>query len=195
MPVDLRQARFAKSVGGLQGLPPDSRREVAFAGRSNAGKSSVLNTIAGVRGLARVSKTPGRTQLINYFSVADGCYLVDLPGYGYARVPRSVQEHWGRLMTAYFNTRHSLKGMVLVMDIRHALSESDMRLVEWVKPLKLPVLALLNKADKLTRSAAQAVVRRVQQGPGGLHVQLFSAHAKTGIEDARAVISDWLSGG
>ena len=195
MPVDLCRARFARSVDGLEGLPPDSRREVAFAGRSNAGKSSVLNAVASIRGLARVSKTPGRTQLINYFSVADGLYLVDLPGYGYARVSRTVQQHWGRLMTAYFSTRRSLKGMVLVMDIRHALSESDVRLVEWVKPLQLPVLALLNKADKLTRSAGQAVVRRVNQElGGGLRVQLFSAHLKTGIEDARAVIGDWLSG-
>ncbi len=195
MPVDFSRTRFVKSVAGLEALPADTGREVAFVGRSNAGKSSVLNALAGIRGLARASKTPGRTQLINYFSVAEGLYLVDLPGYGYARAAQAVQKQWGRLVESFFSSRRSLKGLVLVMDVRRPFSETDVQLLDWLKPLDLPVLALLNKADKISRSAALAVMQRAQPGlDAHIRLQLFSAHLKTGVEDTRQVISDWLSG-
>lgn len=195
MPVDFSRTRFMKSVAGVDALAPDSGREVAFVGRSNAGKSSVLNAIAGIRGLARASKIPGRTQLINYFSVTERRYLVDLPGYGYARAPQALQQQWGQLVESYFSSRRSLTGLVLVMDIRRPFSENDARLLNWVQPLELPVLALLNKADKVSRSKALMVLQRMKQElDARFQVQLFSAHLKTGVEDTREVISDWLTG-
>ncbi|MDE2091946.1 MAG: YihA family ribosome biogenesis GTP-binding protein [Gammaproteobacteria bacterium] len=194
MAADFRHTRFLKSAASLADLPPDTGREVAFAGRSNSGKSSALNTITGVKGLARVSKTPGRTQLINYFAMSEACYLVDLPGYGYARVPLTVQRQWGLLMEDYFMCRKTLAGLVLVMDARHPLTEFDTRLLAWTTPLRLPVLVLLNKADKLSKSAALSVQRQVtQQLKTQAQVQLFSALSKSGAEDARQVISGWLA--
>ncbi len=194
MAADFRHTRFLKSAASLADLPPDTGREVAFAGRSNSGKSSALNTITGVKGLARVSKTPGRTQLINYFAMSEACYLVDLPGYGYARVPLTVQRQWGLLMEDYFMCRKTLAGLVLVMDARHPLTEFDTRLLAWTTPLRLPVLVLLNKADKLSKRAALSVQRQVtQQLKTQAQVQLFSALSKSGAEDARQVISGWLA--
>ncbi|HVC37413.1 MAG TPA: ribosome biogenesis GTP-binding protein YihA/YsxC [Gammaproteobacteria bacterium] len=194
MTADFRTTRFLKSAASLTDLPSDTGREVAFAGRSNSGKSSALNAISGVNGLARVSKTPGRTQLINFFAVSEARYLVDLPGYGYARVPLAVQRQWGRLMEDYFTSRSTLAGLVLVMDIRQPLTEFDIRLLAWTTPLQLPVLALLSKADKLSRSAAQAVQLQVAQRlQGQAQVQVFSAMSKSGAENARQVIANWLS--
>lgn len=195
MVMDFRHAGFLKSAASLADLPPDGGREVAFAGRSNSGKSSALNAIAGVKALARVSKTPGRTQLINFFSVSEGRYLVDLPGYGYARVPPAVQRRWAQLMQGYFVSRRALVGLVLVMDIRRPLTEFDTRLLAWTSPMQLPVLALLSKADKLSRSEALAVQRQVlQRLHGQAQVLVFSALSKNGIEAARQVIGSWLSG-
>jgi len=195
MATDFRHTSFLKSVASLAGLPPDTGREVAFAGRSNSGKSSALNAITGVKALARVSRTPGRTQLINFFTVSEARYLVDLPGYGYARVPPAVQRRWGQLMEGYFISRRALAGVVLVMDIRHPLTEFDARLLAWTSPLQLPVLVLLSKADKLSRSEAMAVQRQVlQRLQGQVQVLVFSAISKSGIEAARQVICGWLSG-
>ncbi|MGH8378697.1 MAG: ribosome biogenesis GTP-binding protein YihA/YsxC [Gammaproteobacteria bacterium] len=196
MTVDFRQTRFLKSAAALADLPSDSGREVAFAGRSNSGKSSVLNAIAGVKGLARVSKTPGRTQLINFFSVADTQRFVDLPGYGYAKVPDAVRAGWNRLMEDYFSSRQALTGLVLVMDIRHALTDFDTRMLAWVEPLNLPVLVLLNKADKLSSSAARGIQRSVAAELGGYaQAQVFSALSGNGIEDARRTLNVWLADG
>jgi GTP-binding protein len=194
MAIDFRHTRFVKSAASLADLPVDSSLEVAFAGRSNAGKSSALNAIAGVKSLARVSKTPGRTQLINYFSVSEARYLVDLPGYGYARVPPAVQRQWGMLLEDYFICRKVLAGLVLVMDVRRPLTEFDDRLLAWTAPLRLPVLVLLSKADKLTGGAAQAAQREVARRlKHQALVEIFSAHTKTGVENARRVISAWLA--
>ncbi|HVA54521.1 MAG TPA: ribosome biogenesis GTP-binding protein YihA/YsxC [Gammaproteobacteria bacterium] len=193
MAADFRRTRFEKSAASLADLPADTGREVAFAGRSNSGKSSALNAIVGVKGLARVSKTPGRTQLINYFSVSEARYLVDLPGYGYARVPLAVQRQWEMLLGNYFTCRKTLAGLVLVMDVRRPLTEFDTRLLAWTTPLQLPVLALLSKSDKLSSSAALAVQRQVAQRlKDQAQVGVFSAPSKTGVENARQVISEWL---
>jgi len=194
MAADFSHTRFVKSAASLADLPADTGREVAFAGRSNSGKSSALNAITGVKGLARVSKTPGRTQLINYFSVSEARYLVDLPGYGYARVPLAVQRQWGMLLEDYFMCRKTLAGLVLVMDVRRPLTEFDTRLLAWTTPLQLPVLVLLSKADKLSSSAALAVQRQVAHSlKDQAQVEAFSAPSKTGVENARRVIREWLS--
>jgi GTP-binding protein len=194
MVADFRHTRFVKSAASLADLPPDSSREVAFAGRSNSGKSSALNAISGIKGLARVSKTPGRTQLINYFSVTETRYLVDLPGYGYARVPPTVQRQWGILLEDYFIYRKPLAGLVLVMDVRRPLTEFDARLLAWTMPIQLPVLVLLSKADKLSSSAALTVQREVAQRlQNQAQVEVFSALSKTGVEIARQVIGKWLA--
>ena len=195
MPADFRHTQFLKSAAALNDLPADAGYEVAFAGRSNAGKSSALNAITGVNGLARVSKTPGRTQLINLFKIDDTRRLIDLPGYGYARVPEPVRLQWGQLMEQYFSYRHVLAGLVLVMDIRHPLTEFDQRMLAWCTPLNLPVLALLTKADKLTRNhanqAASAVSRQLANYPAA-QVQVFSAVSRLGVDEAREVIASWL---
>jgi GTP-binding protein len=180
MAVDFRHAYFVKSAARLADLPPDAGHEVAFAGRSNAGKSSALNAITGVKGLARVSKIPGRTQLLNFFSMTEARYLVDLPGYGYARVPQTVQRRWAQFMQDYFVTRRALVGLVLIMDIRHPLTEFDARMLAWVFPKNLPVQVLLSKADKLSRSAAQARQWQVAKQLPGQGVQLFSAWGRPG---------------
>ncbi|HET7921931.1 MAG TPA: ribosome biogenesis GTP-binding protein YihA/YsxC [Gammaproteobacteria bacterium] len=190
MPADFRHARFLKSASALADLPPDAGREIAFAGRSNAGKSSALNVLSGVRGLARVSKTPGRTQLINLFTLDAERRLVDLPGYGHANVPEPVRAEWGRLMTAYFGARHALAGLVLVMDIRHPLTAFDEQMLAWCAPLALPVLALLTKADKLGRHQRLQASRPVQQALAGrAEVQVFSALSREGVDAGRA----WLA--
>ncbi|MGH8371225.1 MAG: ribosome biogenesis GTP-binding protein YihA/YsxC [Gammaproteobacteria bacterium] len=194
MPADFRHTRFLKSASSLNDLPADAGYEVAFAGRSNAGKSSALNAITGVNGLARVSKTPGRTQLINLFTLDESRRLVDLPGYGYARVPEAVRAQWGQLMEQYFSYRHVLAGLVLVMDIRHPLTDFDQRMLAWCEPLNLPVLILLTKADKLTRNHANQASRTVTQrlSAQSVQVQVFSALSRDGVDAAREIIAGWL---
>ncbi|MGA9853057.1 MAG: ribosome biogenesis GTP-binding protein YihA/YsxC [Gammaproteobacteria bacterium] len=194
MTVDFRHTCFLKSAASMAGLPADSGREVAFAGRSNSGKSSALNAITGVKALARVSKTPGRTRLINLFTVTDAQRFVDLPGYGYAKVPNAVRAGWNQLMEDYFNLRSALAGLVLVMDIRHPLTDFDARMLAWVAPLNLPVLVLLSKADKLSRSAALGIHRSVAaELAGRAGVQVFSAFSGDGVESARQVIAGWFA--
>ena len=196
-------ATFLLSAGQLAGCPPPDAPEVAFVGRSNAGKSSALNRLAGQRGLARVSKTPGRTQLLNFFAVAGGGRLVDLPGYGFASAPKTRRDAWGRAVDAYLNRRVNLAGVVLVMDIRHPLRAADQQLVAWGASTGTPLLALLSKADKLKRGPRLDAARGVEQTlreasaaaqqPAGLVP--FSALTGLGLAEALAVIRAWLGGG
>jgi GTP-binding protein len=188
-------AAFTKSVATLEDLP-ESEAEIAFAGRSNAGKSSALNALARRQRLAFVSKTPGRTQLINFYRVAEGRFLVDLPGYGYARVPASARTGWEQLLGGYLRSREPLRGLALIMDIRHPLTELDQRMLEWFAPTGKPVHVLLTKADKLSRAAALAIVKKVQRdltrfGPD-VSAQLFSSLKKFGLEEAEQRFAAWL---
>lgn len=193
MRLDFRHTRFLLSGAALRDLPADAGREVAFAGRSNAGKSSALNAITGVSGLARVSKTPGRTRLLNLFEVAPGMRFMDLPGYGYAKVPEAERLKWGQLLDGYLGSRQSLMGLILVMDIRHPLTDFDRQLLELAGPLELPVHVLLSKADKLSRGAAASTLSQVQRDLRGWGtVQLFSAHSGQGVEDAQKRLAGWL---
>lgn len=191
-----QQASFIKSAAKVEQCPPDEGLEVAFAGRSNAGKSSALNTLTHAR-LARTSKTPGRTQLLNFFRLNDHCRLVDLPGYGYAKVPIPLKEHWQHHLEAYLGSRHCLVGVVLLMDVRHPLTEFDRMMLDWAKASRLPLHILLTKADKLTFGAARntllGVQKDIRQQWGEVaSVQLFSAPKRQGIEDAHAVLTRWL---
>jgi GTP-binding protein len=196
MTLDFRHARFLKSCAQLADLPADRGREIAFAGRSNAGKSSALNAISGVAGLARVSKLPGRTRLINLFALDGSLRLVDLPGYGYARVPEAERRRWGELLDGYFRGRRALAGAVLVMDVRHPLTDFDRQLLAFAAPLALPLHILLSKADKLGRAAAERSLAAVRkQLAGRASVQLFSAPSGDGVEQARKVLSGWFLGG
>jgi GTP-binding protein len=189
------QARFVVSAAKLSGLPA-SLAEVAFAGRSNAGKSSALNTLAGHKRLAYVSKTPGRTQLINYFEVSPERYLVDLPGYGYAKVPQEIRERWEAVLSGYLQRRSSLTGMVLIMDVRHPLTTLDRRMLDWFAPRGLPVHILLTKADKLSRAASGRVLQDVRRELAvwpAVSVQLFSSLSRQGVEEAEQRLAPWFA--
>lgn len=177
---------FITSAADPRGFPADDGREVAFVGRSNSGKSTALNAIAGVRSLARVSKTPGRTQLVNFFAAGPGRRLVDLPGYGFARVEPAVRERWRGLMEAYFSSRVSLAGAVVTVDIRRRLTPLDEQMLAWLAPRGLPVLVLLTKADKLGRGAGQQAALEVAKALGGAAaVQVFSGKNGQGVAEAR----------
>jgi GTP-binding protein len=191
------RAQFMTSAARLGSAPEDSGYEVAFAGRSNSGKSSAINLLTQQRNLARVSKTPGRTQLLNFFRLDDHRRLVDLPGYGYADVPITVQRSWRSFIEAYLSRRTSLKGVCLVMDSRHPLLEFDRRMLEWCLHFALPVHVALTKSDKLSRSAALATLKKVRgelvNAYGSeLSLQLFSVPKRTGIDEAHAVLDRWL---
>lgn len=179
-------------------LPPPTSPEIAFAGRSNAGKSSVINTLAGRRRLAFVSKTPGRTQLINFFDLGGRAFLVDLPGYGYAGVPSEVRAHWKELVGTYISERKSLAGVVVVMDIRHALTPLDLTLLEWLREAGRRAHILLTKADKLSKQAAQATLARVRRELATLYpgatAQLFSSLKRDGVEEAASALSALAAG-
>jgi GTP-binding protein len=189
-----RIAAFLKSAAELEHVPA-SAGEIAFAGRSNSGKSSALNALAG-RKIAFVSKTPGRTQLINFYALGGERFMVDLPGYGYAKVPEAVRAPWEKLLGAYLQMRAPLRGLAVVMDVRHPLTELDRTLLGWFRPTGKPVHILLTKADKLSRAAAQKVLRRVEGEIAALgqniSVQLFSSLKKSGLEEAAAVLETWL---
>ncbi len=191
-----RGAEFHISVAKPSGLPPATGPEIAFAGRSNAGKSSAINTLVGHTRLAFVSKTPGRTQLINYFRLVKGGFLVDLPGYGYAQVPVEVRRAWAGLIERYLKERDSLVGLVLIMDARHPLTELDWNMIEWFSGTGKPMHVLLTKADKLTRSAQAQTLATVRKAlgelPGEVTVQLFSSLKKTGVDEVEKVVSPWL---
>lgn len=188
-------AEFLTSANKPSQFVPDQGAEVAFAGRSNAGKSSAINVILGRRGLARTSKTPGRTQLVNFFSVGEGVRVTDLPGYGYARVPDAVRDHWGKLMATYFRERQSLAGLFIVMDVRRPLTDFDLGMLGWAAEAGCPVHILLTKADKLSRGAGAAALLSVRRALGeGATVQLFSALKGTGVEEARKMLDSFLAG-
>lgn len=189
-------AKFVTSAAEARQLAPDTGREIAFAGRSNSGKSSAINAIVERVGLARVSRTPGRTQLINFFELAPQRRLVDLPGYGFAKVPEKVRARWLELMEHYFNVRESLVGLVLIVDSRRGLGAQDAAMLEWVLARNRRAHVLLSKSDKLNRRDALAVLRETQAAcsDAAVTVQLFSAHARQGLEEARGVLEQWLDG-
>lgn len=195
--IHLSKATFTISAPDIRKLPEDNGIEVAFAGRSNAGKSSALNTLTNQRGLARISKTPGRTQLINVFEIADNKRLIDLPGYGFAKVPLEMKKKWQKALGEYLEKRESLKGLVVLMDIRHPLKDLDMDLIEWAVDSELPILALLTKSDKLSQGKRSAEVLKVKkildELNGDIKVQAFSSLKRTGTEQANTVICDWFS--
>lgn len=180
----------------MQLAPEDSECEIAFVGRSNAGKSSAINAITGVKGLAKTSKTPGRTQLLNFFTVTEHKYIVDLPGYGYAKVSQSKQKEWAQNLTAYIEKGDHLQGVVLIMDSRHPLTDLDQKMIDWLIHCDLPVHILLTKADKLSRNVAKqtlmAVQRALAEYADRITVQLFSATAPLGLDDARAKLDEWF---
>jgi GTP-binding protein len=186
--------KFLTSAAEAHQLAPDVGREVAFAGRSNSGKSTAINAITQRTGLARVSRTPGRTQLINFFELAPDCRLVDLPGYGFAKVPERVRLHWLQLMEHYFNIRESLVGLILIVDSRRGLGTQDAGMLEWVLARDRFAHVLLTKADKLNRREAQRVLRETVAACSDTSVtaQLFSAPHTEGLEQAREVMDRWL---
>ena len=188
-----QKAEFFTTVNEWAGLPPDDGVEVAFAGRSNAGKSSAINVLANRSRLAYTSKTPGRTQHINFFSLGEQRYLVDLPGYGYAKVPLAVKHHWQVLLSDYLVARKSLRGLVVLMDIRHPLTDLDRQLLDWFLPSGKPVVVLLTKSDKLGRGAKLQVLRDVRESlvdfGQRLEVIAFSSMSREGLEAADAAIT------
>lgn len=190
-------AAFIKSAAKLSQCPPDTGAEVAFAGRSNAGKSSAINTLTRQKKLARTSKTPGRTQLINFFGLSmPDRKLVDLPGYGFAKVPTAVKIEWQKHLDEYLRNRECLKGLVLLMDIRNPLTDFDWMMTEWCESAKLPLLILLTKADKLKRGAAQntllAVRKELSEQQSIAGVELFSSLKKTGVDKVYSYLDTWL---
>jgi len=195
------QATFVASIGKLSELPAEGPREIAFAGRSNVGKSSAINVLANRKRLAFTSKTPGRTQTINFYEVDKRARLVDLPGYGYARVPHGVRSQWDRLVGGYLQTRGSLAGVVVLMDARHAYGPADARLIEWLLPLirsrSFRLAILLTKSDKLSRSerraSVDAVSRRLKEAGIAGEVCLFSALSREGEEALQALLETWLA--
>ena len=193
--MDFRTAYFIKSAPSPKELTADYGAEVAFAGRSNAGKSTVLNALVGQKGLARTSRTPGRTQLINLFGLQDESRrLVDLPGYGYAKVPEAMRRRWGEALAAYFAERQSLVGVVVIMDIRHPLKETDRQMIEYALDRQLPVLCLLNKADKFSQNEVSKTVFALKKEASlaNVHWLPFSGLRGTGVPQARAVLAEWL---
>ena len=189
------KAVYILSAHTLAQCPQDIGIEIAFAGRSNVGKSSVINAITGNYKLARTSKTPGRTQQLNFFNIEEGARLVDLPGYGYAKVPEKIRRHWGSVLQAYFEQRQSLIGLFLIMDIRHPLKPFDEEMLAWCHTTELPVHILLNKADKLSRGAGHKALQIIKnRHPGPLVTgQLFSVLNRTGIEEARKRLDAWFT--
>jgi GTP-binding protein len=192
----LRNIEFVTTVADIRTLPAAHGAEIAFAGRSNAGKSSAINALAQRKRMAFVSKTPGRTQHINFFSVGPDRHLVDLPGYGYAAVPAAARAHWHELVGGYLQTRSCLRGVILIMDVRHPLTELDRQLIDWLKPTGVPVHILLSKADKLGRQQAGDALRTVRaalaRDRAHCSVQLFSSTHKVGIVEAAKHIQRWL---
>lgn len=188
------EARFLTSANAVSQFVPDSGAEVAVAGRSNAGKSSAINVIVNRRQFARTSKTPGRTQLVNFFSLRDGERLVDLPGYGFARVSDKKRRHWGGLLSEYFQVRESLRGLIMVVDIRRQLTEYDRRMMEFAELVELPIHILLTKADKLKRGQAATAALEVKKELGTrATVQQFSALKRDGEDEAREILERFLA--
>ena len=194
--LNLTSAAYALSVHDNAKLPPPGMPEIAFAGRSNAGKSSAINTLTGRKRLAFASKTPGRTQLLNFFALGDTAYLVDLPGYGYAGVPLEVRKHWESLVGQYVAERASLAGVMLMMDARHPLTPLDHELLAWLAPSERPVHVLLTKSDKLSKQVSQRTLQQARVGLARIYanstVQLFSSTKREGLSEAVAKMTEWV---
>ena len=190
----LRTAQYQISATAVHNFPPDEGREVAFAGRSNAGKSSCLNVIANQKALARVSKTPGRTQMINFFALQDPLLkLVDLPGYGFAKVPGAMRADWGKNIQAFLETRQALKGLVVLMDVRRPYGELDQQMIDWAVSRGVPAHAVLTKADKLSRNQQkQALFKTAKALPEGCTAQLFSSLKREGIPELEDTLAKWM---
>ena len=197
--INFQKAKYTQSAPSIHECPPEDGIEVAFAGRSNAGKSSAINTLTNNHKLARVSKTPGRTQLINFFELSDTQRLVDLPGYGYAKVSREQKELWQRHLSEYLRERRCLKGLILLMDIRHPLQEFDTTMLNWATESNMPVHILLTKADKLSRGHAGSALMAVKKELKAANlselvsVQTFSSLKNTGLDDLKAKLQTWLA--
>ncbi|MGH8530674.1 MAG: ribosome biogenesis GTP-binding protein YihA/YsxC [Nevskiales bacterium] len=195
--IDFSRCQFLKSAQTPADFPPEAGPEIAFSGRSNAGKSSALNLLTGHAKLARVSKTPGRTQLINFFDLDGGARLVDLPGYGYAKVPKDMRQHWRELIETYIEERATLRGVVVLMDSRHPLADTDCQLLTWLQALERPAHVLLTKADKLSRSAGEKVLNSVRRELKNLHldasVQLFSVAPSAGLPELDGKLKAWIT--
>jgi GTP-binding protein len=194
-----RNTAFHISASTLAQCPDDSVREVAFVGRSNAGKSSAINTLTRQKSLARTSKTPGRTQLLNFFVVAQHTYLVDLPGFGYAKVPPALKAKWQKELERYLQKRDVLQGLVLLIDIRHPLKEFDLQIIRWAETAQMPLHILLTKADKLKRGAAKTALLTTRKAlashKGELSLQLFSSHTEEGMRELCLKMDNWLGQG
>lgn len=195
MPITLfSSAVFIASAGTPDQFPPEGVPEAAFLGRSNVGKSSAINALTGRKRLAFWSKAPGRTQTVNFYDLGGTARLVDLPGYGYARVPAAVRAGWDRLVGGYLSERRSLAGVIVLMDARHPVTPQDQRLLDWLRPLQVERLVLLTKSDKLSRSASRAALKDVSHalaaGPGD--ALLFSSTTGAGVEEARERLARWL---
>jgi len=190
------RVEFLTSAGPSGGLPPEDLPELAFAGRSNVGKSSAINALAGRRRLAFVSKTPGRTQTINFFDLAGRGRLVDLPGYGYARVPQEIRAQWDQLVGGYLGSRRALAGVVVLMDARRPFTAHDQHLLQWLRPAGRRLLVLLSKCDKLSPAERAKLLRaarsRLEREARGAEVLLFSSHSGEGVEQARTLLDSWL---
>jgi GTP-binding protein len=195
--LDYRNAQFLTSAGTLSQCPEDNALEAAFIGRSNAGKSSAINILTEQPKLARTSKTPGRTQLLNYFEIAELRYLVDLPGFGYAKAPPKLKQKWEKELTRYLEERQSLQGVILLVDIRHAFKDSDMMIIDWASRAQMPLHILLTKTDKLKHGAAKTALLSAQKKltPFGelISLQLFSALKGSGVNDLRKQLNAWLN--
>lgn len=193
--VNYQRVEYLTSATKNAQLPLDAGVEVAFIGRSNSGKSSSLNTITGKKALARTSSTPGRTQMLNLFDLGNNCRLVDLPGYGYAKVPKPVQKRWEAVTHEYLETRDCLKGLVLIMDVRHPLKEQDYELITWAASCGVPMHILLSKADKLKNAAKKKTLKEVEemlkQFPT-VTVQLFSSLDREGVDTAKEKLNEWF---
>ena len=196
-PVNFRHAAFLQSASAIENAPTDAGSEVAFAGRSNSGKSSAINTLTHQGKLARTSRTPGRTQLINFFSLSDHQRLVDLPGYGFAKVPLAVKKKWNQQLERYLQYRESLRGLVMLMDIRHPLTEPDRKMLGWAVTASMPVHILLTKADKLKRGPAQATLlsvgKELSTKSDLISIQLFSCLKRQGVDTLGRQINNWLT--
>ncbi|HEB28018.1 MAG TPA: YihA family ribosome biogenesis GTP-binding protein [Porticoccus sp.] len=196
--IFFNQAKYLLSAPTIKQCPDDTGREVAFAGRSNAGKSSAINTLTNNSKLARTSKTPGRTQLLNFFTLSEDRRLVDLPGYGFAKVPKAMKQAWDRNLARYLQERQSLFGLVMLMDIRHPLQEYDWQMIRWASQAEMPVHLLLTKADKLKNGPAKSVLLGVQgelakEGFGdNISIQTFSSLKKVGLEELKKTLNIWL---